>query len=309
MGLKSLSEKVTSKLGRQILIAQKHSPSVLYGLGVLGVGTTVLLACRATLKLDEVLNKTEEELEVVEVSVKHDGEEAKKASFNLRMRTAIDIAKLYAPAVAVGIVTIGAMTGSHVILRKRNAGLAAAYAIVDKSFKQYRGRVISELGPEQDFKFRFGTDQKEVVDETENGPVVTVVQGPDQAKLKKKHESMYARIFDEWNPLWSEVPNANQYLIQSVENHANQKLRVHGYVTLNDVYDMLGFDRTKAGQLVGWVKNPKPDEHGVTGDGFVDFGVWNAGTFEALEWISGNKKGILLDFNVDGVILDLLPEV
>lgn len=302
MSIKTLADKVTSKVGRQMLVAQKHSPVMLFGVGLVGVATTAILACRATLKMSEVLEEGEEHLKKVELTVTEDGEEVEKASFSVKLQTAIKIAKLYAPAVLVGVASVGALTGSHVILRKRNAGLAAAYALVDKSFKEYRGRVVADQGTEKDFEYRFGMTEREIVEEGKNGPEVKIIKGIDAEGMKSKGPSMYSRIFDETNSNWSKVPNQNQFFIQSVQNHANDMLRVKGKVYLNDVLDMLTMDRCDAGQVVGWVRNSDD------GDGYIDFGVWNGSTFAGKEWVTGNVDGILLDFNVDGVVLDLLKK-
>lgn len=60
---------------------------------------------------------------------------------------------------------------------------------------------------------------------------------------------------------------------------------------------MLGIARTNAGQVVGWIyceKNP-------VGDNYVDFGIYN---LQNEGFVNGNERSILLDFNVDGIILD-----
>lgn len=303
MSMKTLADKVTSKVGKQVLTAQKHSPVFLFGVGIIGVGATAVLACRATLKLSEVLDDGEENLKKVEVTVTDGDEEIKKASFGVQLQTAIKIAKLYAPAVIVGVASVGALTGSHIILRKRNAAITAAYAVVHRSFDEYRGRVREELGAEKDLEFRFGTTEREIVEEGPNGPEVRVIKGVDAEAVKKNQKVSYARIFDEYNPNWSNVPQQNQYFVQSIQNYANDLLRVKGKVYLNDVYDMLGIESEDYGQIVGWVKDPEGD-----GDGYIDFGVWSESTFAGKEWVRGHKDGILLDFNVDGVVLDLLKK-
>jgi hypothetical protein len=310
MGLKTLANKVTGKVGRQVLIAQKHSPTALYALGVVGVGTAVVLACQATLKLSEVLQEGEEHLKKVEVTVREDDEEVKKAGFNVRLQTAIKIVRLYAPSAILLAASLGAITSSHVILKRRNAALTAAYAIVHKSFDDYRNRVRDELGAEKDLEFRFGTAEREVMEEGPNGPEVRVIKGLDPDAVKKEIEAgrTYARIFDRDNDNWSDVPHQNQHFIQMVMNHARDALQIHGHIFLSDVYDMLGFERTKASTQVGWVRDIKIDP--VTkkpmNDGYIDFGVWDEGMYKGKEWIKGNPKAFLLDFNVDGVITDVL---
>ena len=304
MGMKTLAEKATSAVGKKMLTVQAHSPVLLMGLGVVGMGTTLVLACRATLKMSEVLAKGEENLSKIDSGThkdidSNDETEKKAGKFGIRLATAVEIAKLYAPAAVIGILSIGAMTGSHIILQKRNAGLAAAYAVVDKSFKEYRGRVIAEHGKQKDFEYLHGISEREIAEETETGIDTKVIKGLDAEGMKKHGTSMYARIFDEYNSNWSDVPHQNQMFLSSQMTYANMKLRAKGRVYLNDVYDMLGFERTEEGQVVGWVDNSE------NGDSYIDFGVWNGSVYDGMEWVTGNREGIMLDFNVDGVVLEL----
>ena len=60
---------------------------------------------------------------------------------------------------------------------------------------------------------------------------------------------------------------------------------------------MLGIPRTKAGQVVGWIF----DKDNPIGDNYVDFGLLNT---QNEDFVNGYKRSVLLDFNVDGMILD-----
>lgn len=299
MSLTAIKNKVTSKVGRQVLITQKHSPTLLFGVGVVGVVTTVILASRATLKMDEVLREAEENKAKIDAVKENHGdkysEEDHKTDVKTnKARTALQIAKLYAPAVGVGVISIGAFTGSHVILNRRNVGLTAAYAALDKGFKQYRDRVVTELGSEKDQEFRFGLLDREMAVDTDDGVAIKTVRvvGADT------DASIYARWFDEGSRNWSRTPQYNQMFISAQQNYANDQLNAVGHLFLNDVYNMLGLEPTPAGQLVGWVKG--------NGDGYVDFGVFRNGVIDARRFVNGEEKTILLDFNVDGVVWDMI---
>ncbi|AOZ64922.1 membrane protein [Streptomyces phage Maya] len=308
MSLKSMRNRVTGAMARQTLTVKTHSPVLLLGLGAVGFTTTVVLACRATLKLSDVLEEGNELLNKVDVKTENEDEEVKKkAKIGAKLQVAIRVAKLYAPSVAIGLGTLTAITGAHVILTRRNTALTAALGVATKTFQDYRARVVEDQGTEKDLEYRWGTAEREVVEETETGPVTTVLKGLDQEAIKKEIAagSVYARLFDEDHEDWSEFPHQNQTRIENVQNMANTLLRVDGFVTLNQVYEMLGFERTAAGQVVGWVVNPKDGR----GDGVIDFGVWNEGVYEGKKWINGNKQAILLDFNVDGEILSLMKQV
>jgi hypothetical protein len=295
MNLANIKAVFTSKLGRQALVAQKHSPKILFIAGVVGVGATVVLSCKATLKLEEILEDAEQTKDGIE-NLQHEDYtdiDRKKDMTLLYTKTAIKVAKLYALPAAVGVVSIAALTGSHAILSKRNAAVTAAYAALEKGFKEYRKRVIDEYGEDKDREFRYGSFvETKLSEDTENG---TVIQ--DVKVLGGKNASIYARFFDETNPNWNRSPNYNQMFIQCQQNYANDKLRAQGHLFLNEVYDMLGIPRSKEGSVVGWIS-------GGEGDNYVDFGIFRDGYYTGTEFVNGDERSILLDFNVDGVIYD-----
>lgn len=303
MSLSAIKSTVTSKVGRQVLIAQKHSPVLLLGVGIIGVGTTVVLACKATLKLDEVLGEAEKidsqisDAKALETP-EYTEEDARKDGIINRTKTAMKIARLYAPAIAVGCVTVGAFTGSHVILARRNAAITAAYVAVDKGFKQYRKNVIAELGQDKDREFRFGMVERELAVDTDEGVAVKTVKSVDGDALKKGDTaSIYGRFFDEYNQNWEKSRGKNAMFLRSQQQYANDLLNARGHVFLNEIYDMLGMERSKAGALVGWVKG--------NGDGYVDFGILDD-LYMGQKFVNGDEPSIFLDFNVDGPIYDLI---
>ena len=71
-----------------------------------------------------------------------------------------------------------------------------------------------------------------------------------------------------------------------------------------DVYDMLGIPRTKAGQIVGWLY--RPEDPNYKGDNHVDFGIYDYTKEINRDFVNGYERTILLDFNVDGPIYDLI---
>lgn len=302
MRLAPIKDKITSKVGRQILITQKHSPTLLFGVGVVGVVTTVVLACRATLKMEELIGEAEEKDKKIDAALdleseKYTEEDAKKDSILVKTQTAAKIAKIYAPAVAVGLVSIGAFTGSHIVLNRRNAALTAAYGVVDKAFREYRGRVIGEHGKEKDQEYRFGVVEREVAVDTDDGVAVKTVKGADPKFAKESNgRSMYAVCFDESNTNWQSNWGYNQMFLRSQQQYAQDRLDSKGWLSLNDVYHSLGFERTAFGQVVGWVVG--------NGDGYIDFGI--ADNYDGVRFINGDERSVWIDFNVDGVILELI---
>lgn len=298
MNLKNLSNKMTSQFGLKMLTAKKHSPTIMFVSGTVGVVATVVLASRATLKLEAVLDEAQENLNKAEHVLatapdKYSEEDFQKDRALTYAKAAVNVMKLYGPAIIVGAASIGLLTGSHVTLNRRNAGLTAAYVAVDKAFKEYRGRVIEEVGADKDKEYRFGTETKEVYSETKEGePIV------EQVKVIKKNPNMYAVFFDPSNPNWNPTPEYNLFFLRAQQNYMNDLLQKRGFVMLNDVYDALGMDRTKAGTIVGWKLNGK-------GDDFIDFGLAQDDAMGRLhDFMTGREDCLLLDFNVDGTIYD-----
>ena len=108
--------------------------------------------------------------------------------------------------------------------------------------------------------------------------------------------SPYARVFDEKAAGWTKDPEVTKFFLLRQQDYANEKLKVRGYLFLNEVLDMLGIPRTKAGQVMGWVY----DEAYPVGDNYVDFGIFKPHNHD---FVNGYEKSCLLNFNVDGDIL------
>lgn len=297
VNLNAIKNAVTSTAGRQVLKLQGTSPNLMFGAGVVGVLGTVVLASRATLRLEEVYDQADELKGAAVRALETDGyneSDQKHDHRVIKVRTAVSLVRLYAPAALCGTVSIGLLTGAHLTLNRRNAGLVAAYAAVDKAFKQYRQRVVADIGPDKDREYRFGSVEREVYSEGENGePIVGRVKSFDP----EAGPSMYARLFDSTNPNWNPTGEYNLFYIKAQQNYLNNLLQARGHVFLNEAYDALGLDRSSAGQVVGWLKKG--------GDGFIDFGVWDDNTMERLHsFVVGLEDTLLLDFNVDGPMHD-----
>ena len=288
---------------------EKHSPEILMGVGVAGVITTTVMACRATMKLDDILVEAAETREKIkEVAEnpayedKYTEEDAKKDLVINYTQTAVKVAKLYAPAVAVGVISVGCLLGSHDILRKRNAALSAAYLTVDKSFKEYKQRVIDRVGEEVEKEIRYGIKAEEIIETVtdEEGNETTVTETVNT--MNPTLYSDYARFFDAASPCWQNDPEYNLMFLKAQQQYANDLLRAKGRLFLNDVYEMLGLEKSKAGQIVGWVY----DRENPNGDNFVDFGIYDMSKERVRAFVNGYETNILLDFNVDGNIWDLM---
>lgn len=289
-------EVISRTVARNSLHLQKASPEILLGVGIVGLVGSTVLACRATLKMSDVLDESKTKIDQATTLEHRDYSESDRSRdlTLIKYQTGIQIVKLYAPAIVVGGLSIYALTSSHNILSRRNAALTAAYAALEKGFDQYRARVIEKYGEEEDRDFRYGTEKVTIVD-PDTGKKKTVTRvGPDDP-------SIYARFFDPVSRNWQKEPEYNLIFLKCQQNWANDLLLSRGHVFLNEVYDMIGIPRSKAGAVVGWILS----KNGET-DNFVNFGVFEGKEQIARDFVNGREGAILLDFNVDGVIYDKL---
>lgn len=310
MRKEEIFKKVRGVINKASFELKKHSPEILVVAGVVGTVASTIMACRATTKIGEILDESNETLdaihkysenpETVPETMEYSPDDVKKDLAVTYVQTGLKIAKLYAPSVVLGGLSISAMLVSNNILRKRNVALAAAYATVDKGFKEYRERVVERFGEAVDHELRYNIKAKEI-EET------VVDEKGKEKKVKKKvnvaninEYSDYARWFDSSNPNWEETPDYNLMFLKAQQKYANDKLIAEGRLFLNDVYEALGIPKTKAGQIVGWVYDPSnPDI-----DSLVDFGIFDCHKEDARNFVNGVEPAILLDFNCDGNVWD-----
>jgi len=291
---------IANQIARATWGLQKSSPQILFGAGIVGVVSSTVLACRATLKAEETLQTHQERMILVktmEITPEFTEKQQKKEVTIVYTKTVMEMMKLYAPAFVVGGLGIAALTSSNRILTRRNAGLAAAYKALDTGFKQYRARVVERFGEDTDRDLRYDSQTVEVRNEKTKRMNQVQRAGP-------AGESVYARFFDQLNPNWSPDPEFNLVFLNCQQQWANELLRARGHVFLNDVYDSLGIPRSGAGAVVGWVVNRDGE-----GDNFISFGIFDGKTQEIRDFVNGYEGSILLDFNVDGVVYDKIDKV
>lgn len=314
--MKSKTEIMNSlnrTFGRAGLKLKKHSPEILVGLGIVGTVASTVMACKATLKVNEITDEAKENIDKIHVALEkgyteagqeYTEEDSKKDLTITYVQTAVKLTKNYAPAIVLGSLSVASIISGHNMLRKRYIATAAAYTLVDKSFKDYRNRVVERFGKELDQELRYNIKAKEVeeieVDEKGKEKVVKKTQyvvEPDDI-------SDYAKFFCEGCHGWSKDPEFNLMFLRRQQAYANEMLRTRGHLFLNEVYDLLNIDRTQAGNVVGWIYDEKNPEH--RGDNFVDFGIYDMDDERKRAFVNGYERSILLDFNVDGNILELI---
>lgn len=280
---------------------KRFSPEILMVVGVTGVITAGVLACKATLKLDDVVTKAEDDIVDVKNRRSENAFETEvdfnKALTKVYINRGFQVAKLYTPAISVGLVGVGCLLGAHGIMSKRNVAMAAAYSAVESSFAEYRGRVVNEVGEDKEKELRYGIVETEVPVYDESGKQTGTKKLSD-VTMGNGGYSGYARIFDETNEMWSNIPGQNQFFLTNQQNWLNDRLDARGYVFLNDVYKCLGIPVTPAGQVVGWLASNHEDSK----DGQIDFGLFEIEKQAKRDFVNGFEKAVILDFNVDGDI-------
>lgn len=324
-------------VNKGVFALKKNSPTILVVTGIaVGIAGTVT-ACRATTKLNDILEETKTNVDLIHKSAEDESlseeyteNDVKKDLVITYAQTGVKVAKLYAPAVAMGVVSVGCILKSHDILSKRNIALAAAYATVDKSFKEYRTRVVDRFGERVDKELQYGIKAKKITETTvdeETGKEKKVKKTVDTVDRFDATPSMYARFFDKYtrtpdirdengnlitkgvvieNLCWKPCGQLNLEFIKIQQSIAQKKLEAEGYLKLNDVYKSLGLPESQAGDVMGWLYD-KNDP--VLSQTYVDFGIYDhADNFSDFVYDNEGEEAILLDFHVTHNVYNALPK-
>lgn len=270
-----IMKNVNSAASKVITKIKKHSPEILIVVGVVGTVASAVIACKATTKVNKIIDDAKDDIddihEAIENGVTKAGEtyaieDSKKDLVIVYTQTGVKLVKLYAPAVILGTFSIASILASNNILRKRNVALGAAYAAIDKSFKDYRGRVIERFGEQVDAELKYGIKAKKF-EEVEVDP-----ETGKEKKVKKtvmvadpNLQSDYAVYFDNKSRNYETNQDYNYMFLKAQQQFANDKLQTRGHLFLNEVLDDLDLPRTSAGQIVGWTKDGP--------DGYVNFRI------------------------------------
>ena len=306
--MNKLFETVSNNMSRAGFEVRKHSPEILTGVGIISMIAGTILACRATLKAKPVVEDHKNKV----VKIRNTYEEEKETglySEKARNRdiaktyagTCMELAKLYACPVILVTASICSFLGSKKVLSDRNAATAAAFAGLSETLRGYRRRVANAIGTEEERNIWAQPNPEDIANDAGNYKV-------DEDEKKKKYTKKgapqmgpYARIFDAANPGWDDNPEFTLYHLRAVQAVCNNTLQAKKFIFLNEVYDMLGYERTRAGQVVGWIYDP-------TNSAKIDFGIYKTDNPANARFLDGTEQNIILDFNVDGVILNEIPK-
>ena len=298
--------RIASRTGIKI---KKYSPEIFLGLGIVGIVSSTILACKQTMKINEIKEETKELKEkidrcLMDETIEYSEEDAKNDLKILKVQTTVKYVKLYAGPIILGTVSLLSIIQGHHILKKRNVAIAAAYTALDKGFKQYRKNVVERFGEVVDKELKYGLKSKQIEVEKTNEKGKTKTEKEEIKVVNREQVSEFARFFDEYSPNWTKDPEYNLMYLRRQQDYANEMLKIRGHMFLNEVYDILGMKRSRAGQVVGWIYDK--NNNNPNGDNYIDFGVYDIDNERKRAFVNGYEKSILLDFNVDGVIYDLI---
>lgn len=296
-----IMKSVSSVANKTVMKLKKHSPEILVVAGVVGAVASAVIACKATTKVGKITEEAKDMIDAIHDAEQngvtpagetYTKEDAQKELAITYVETGVKYAKLYAPAVILGSLSITSILASNNILRKRNVALGAAYAAIDKSFKEYRGRVIERFGEQVDHELKYNIKAKKF-EEVETDP-----ETGKQKKVKKtvmvtdpNLQSDYAVYFDNKSRNYETNMDYNRMFLKAQQQFANDKLQARGHIFLNEVLDDLDLPRSPAGQIVGWTKDGP--------DGYVNFRILEV---ERETEDGRHEPALLLDFNVEGDI-------
>ena len=334
MNLTIMKETVVRTAKMSALKLKKHSPEILTGVAIVtGIAATAT-AIERTLKLDDILAEIEHDQENLAkmkaykeagtvTEIEHDQENLAKmkaykeagtvaeeqysdeqpvqAQVVYGAKAVIKIANHYKLPIALTIASVLSAFEAYNIMSKRYTGLVEAYTATLGAYEAYRQKIKDKFG-EADEKVILS----EVLDDAEKQAKVNKAYEEETGKephptAKKQEMSIYARWFDEASVYWRKSPGYNSMFVRSQERYWNQRLRIDGHVFLNQVYESLGLPHTTAGAVVGWIFDPSAGDEPQ-----IDFGLLNGDIEAYRDFLNGRERSVLLDFNVDGLIYDMI---
>lgn len=314
LNVKKLGELALNKTGKVGTFVKKHNAEIFLGVGIVAGAVAVVEAAKAGSKTKaviddhkDIIDMIHEEAEDGQITIYCDNEETQVVEYTEKdvrrdithtyLHTAGELGKLYLPAATALAASTASILYSYKIIKGRNVALTAAYTALESGFKRYRNNVIERYGEEVDMDMKLGRKTVPVTIEEidENGKKTKTKQTATVFKDPSEY-SDFSRFFDSANPNWKPNAHYNMQFLKQQQEYATLLLKSRGHIFMNEVYDMLGFERTPEGAVTGWVKG--------CGDDFVDFGIYEAGCEANRRFVNGYEDVILLDFNHDGIIFD-----
>lgn len=300
----------TRALGSGEFFLRKNAPTILTGAGVIGFIATIATTIHSSPKAMDTLQAisidvqdTKERLTDTSIAPPFTDKQIAQELSRVYLRSSVKLARVYGPTMLLGSASIICVISGHNMMLKRQAQLVAAYGVLSASYEAYRKRVADKIGKDEELELYRGVRVTESC--SDEGEPCEIIDMSDS------RPSPYSVFFDETSPMWKTTAEYNRFTLKAIEDWANRRLQIHGFLFLNEVLDQLSLQRTQAGQVVGWIapdpkcRNCKAFDDKCKahqGDGYVDFGMYDI--FDPIKraFVNGQENVILLDFNVDGPI-------
>ena len=121
-----MKQKINQLINKSVIQLKRGSPTILTCLGAVGVVATTVSAVMATPKAIEKIRK--------DSLINHDGDPC-----GYSKTEAIKSAWVYyIPSTVIGVSTIICIVGANVLNRHQQASLSSAYALINKSYNEYK---------------------------------------------------------------------------------------------------------------------------------------------------------------------------
>lgn len=287
--LNSVARTFNTVVGHSKTFLKANGPTMMIVGGVVLGVTAAVLACRATEKRKDILEETDTRLEELDDDRLHmviSEDDYQKECSRVKVNGYVKVLKNYILSIALGVISIALIFGSHSIMQKRCAALVTAYNALSTTMTTFYEHVKEELGEEK-------ADELLHKKPTVNGDEMynSIIEADQRCDTNTG--SGYWVYFDETTKEYRGDYAHDYTFLKSVEMYANDRLKAEGVVTLNSVYKDLGYKETNEGLVVGWsLKN---------GDRYIDFGL-NRPVNKPWHESQGRNGKCILSFNVRGVI-------
>lgn len=305
--------------------ARKNSPELLVAAGTVMFVGTLYSMYKTTIKVKEVVDTANSSVDQVNKmlengaicratdsneTMEYTEEIANEDIKQIKRSSAKKIVKAAAPTVILALGTLSCFIGADYIRKQRHAALFAASEMTLHAYNEYRKGVIEKYGPEIDRELKYKL-YKEETEEEEINPETGRKKKVKREILRSNYDgySQFARLFDECNDLYQKnivningkEPSYGVYnlnLIANLEKEANKQLRERGYLTINDVYELLHFEQIKAGRDAGWIWDP--NDPTCRNNTHINFGTFRGKDEEDMRAMYlGIERAFILDFNID----------
>lgn len=201
--------------------AAKRKPEIFILFGIAGMVGAAIWAVKETPKAEKRIEARKEELGVDELPKKE------------LVKTVLPC---YAPPVTLGILSTGCVIFADRIHVKRNAALMGAYALSEKTLKEYKDKVVEVIGEKKEKSIR----DEIAKDRMEKDPVTNVTETLPGTKTLC-YDMVTERYFER-----------DIETVKRAVELVNRRLRNEMYVSINEFYSEMDLKGSPTCEHLGW---------------------------------------------------------